>query len=68
MTAAKNRNWQAIIFQLTRPLRGVTRTFKMEQRNPKFQLTRPLRGVTERTDGIQRDCEFQLTRPLRGVT
>ena len=36
-----------IEFQLTRPLRGVTRLPSCYIIKQKFQLTRPLRGVTQ---------------------
>ena len=35
------------IFQLTRPMRGVTWTVISATAGAKFQLTRPMRGVTD---------------------
>ena len=58
-----------MLFQLTRPMRGVTtKDYKMIMRSI-FQLTRPMRGVTPSAELSNNSLAvFQLTRPMRGVT
>ena len=58
----------SITFQLTRPMRGVTKMMFGHFHDGKFQLTRPMRGVTNGVQDWANILRFQLTRPMRGVT
>ena len=56
-------------FQLTRLMRGVTRSRAAYCRAVrKFQLTRLMRGVTNTAVQYDMYASFQLTRLMRGVT
>ena len=57
-----------LLFQLTRPTRGVTNDTRRDNADVAFQLTRPTRGVTAHYAASFRRLKFQLTRPTRGVT
>ena len=53
-------------FQLTRPMRGVTRARRTSCRHTTFQLTRPMRGVTKIVDNILSDCAISTHTPHAG--
>ena len=58
----------AVIFLLTRPLRGATFDELGDLDDFTFLLTRPLRGATLAIYCQRKIIEFLLTRPLRGAT
>ena len=58
----------SLMFQPTRPVRGVTSSFNFAKSAAVFQPTRPVRGVTLCAISERLRGKFQPTRPVRGVT